>query len=280
VRLTDIAREFGVPPEPWVEGRTIPWDDPDFSRRMLPHHLSQDRDSASRRSGLIERHIEFLREHALPDGPARILDLGCGPGLYAHRLAALGHECFGVDIGPASIEYARQQAAAFEDRCRFALGDIREVDFGAGYDLVMLLFGEFNLFDAKDTARLLERATAALAPGRTLVLEVHSFEAVRDRGETPPSWTAVESGLFSERPYLHLEESFWLPESAHAAGRHWIVDAATGEVTRHGWTMKAHTDASFEALLSAAGLRLTARFDTLAGDAGDLDFPVLLATLA
>lgn len=35
-----------------------------------------------------------------------MLDLGCGPGLYSHRLATLGHRVHGIDFGPASIAYA------------------------------------------------------------------------------------------------------------------------------------------------------------------------------
>jgi predicted TPR repeat methyltransferase len=44
----------------------------------------------------------------LQSEPQRILDLGCGPGLYTQRLASLGHTCVGIDISPASIAYARR----------------------------------------------------------------------------------------------------------------------------------------------------------------------------
>jgi len=43
-------------------------------------------------------HIErvYDRVAQLARGP-EVLDLGCGPGLYASRLARLGHECTGID---------------------------------------------------------------------------------------------------------------------------------------------------------------------------------------
>ena len=41
---------------------------------------------------------------------ARVLDLGCGPGLYTTRLAKLGHTCVGIDFSPASIAYAKAEA--------------------------------------------------------------------------------------------------------------------------------------------------------------------------
>ena len=47
----------------------------------------------------------------VPEG-ARVLDLGCGPGLYVHRLSAMGCECVGMDFSPASIRHASESAAA------------------------------------------------------------------------------------------------------------------------------------------------------------------------
>ncbi len=36
-------------PTPWSEGDNIPWNDPEFSERMLLEHLTQEHDLASRR---------------------------------------------------------------------------------------------------------------------------------------------------------------------------------------------------------------------------------------
>ena len=94
--------------EPWGGDYKIPWDEPGFSRRMLNEHLSQDHDLASRRQETIDRHITCIHEDVLAGRPSRILDLGCGPGFYARRLAALGHTVHGIDFSPASIEYARK----------------------------------------------------------------------------------------------------------------------------------------------------------------------------
>jgi SAM-dependent methyltransferase len=225
-----IAR-FAVPPEPWVEGRTIPWDDPDFSRRMLAEHLSQAHDGASRKAEKIDAHIRFIERIALAKPDARILDLGCGPGLYCHRLAEHGHVCTGIDFGPASIDYARDEAERRRLSCRFELGDIRNARFEGAFDLVMLLYGELNLFPRDEVDALLSSCREALAPGGRLLLEVHSFDLTKRIGERPPRWSAVQKGLFSDQPHLRCDQAFWHPATRHAAGRHWIVDAATGEVS-------------------------------------------------
>ena len=148
----------------WNRAYKIPWDDPDFSRRMLNEHLSQDHDMASRRSEWIDKQVTWIHEHLLQAKPSSILDLGCGPGFYSHRLAKLGHDCRGIDFGPASIEYALRHRPD-ESMCDFALCDIRQVEFGGPYDLVMLLFGEVNVFSPAEVRQILRKAHASCQPG-------------------------------------------------------------------------------------------------------------------
>ena len=106
LKLLDIIHRQDHP-KPWAEGEKIPWNDPEFSKRMLREHLSQEHDAASRRFEIIDKHVSWIHNHILNGNPTRILDLGCGPGLYTNRLARLGHQCVGIDFSPASIAYAR-----------------------------------------------------------------------------------------------------------------------------------------------------------------------------
>ena len=106
MELLDIIRR-NQSPLPWAEDEKIPWHDPDFSHRMLEEHLAQDHDAASRRSERIEAHVSWIHDALLGNESSRILDLGCGPGLYTNKLASLGHQCVGIDFSPSSIRHAR-----------------------------------------------------------------------------------------------------------------------------------------------------------------------------
>ena len=70
--LLDIVNRIPEP-TPWTEGDNIPWNDPDFSERMLAEHLSQEHDLASRRSATIDEHVDWIFTTVLDGRPARVL---------------------------------------------------------------------------------------------------------------------------------------------------------------------------------------------------------------
>lgn len=274
--LLDIVQRK-TPPAPWSEGEKIPWDDPEFSRRMLDEHLSQEHDAASRRAERIERQVSWIHNELLSAAPRVILDLGCGPGLYTSRLAGLGHRCVGIDFSPASIEYARTTAEARKLACRYLHQDIRTAEYGAGYGLVMLLFGEFNVFRRNEVEGILGKAFRSLAEGGNLLLEAHTFQAVKDRGRRPSRWGALEKGLFCEGPHVLLEESFWDDQSGAAVERYYVIDAATGRVSRHGQSITAYDETKYRRMLAAAGFEDVCIRPSMGEDAGDDDLLVITA---
>lgn len=242
------------PPEPWSEGEKIPWSDPVFSERMLREHLTQDHDAASRRGHTIDLQVAWL-DALLESTPSRILDLACGPGLYAQRLARLGHRVTGIDFSPASIRHAREIAASEDLDLTYEHGDIRTAPYGDAFDLAMLIYGELNVFRREDALAILTKTRAALVPGGWLIIEPHTFDAVHSRVDSPQSWYAVPSGLFSDRPHLVLEESFWDEPRAIATHRWYVIDTETTAVERHADSMQAYTDPEYVALLEQAGFR-------------------------
>jgi 2-polyprenyl-3-methyl-5-hydroxy-6-metoxy-1,4-benzoquinol methylase len=252
VQIIDIVKRV-TEPAPWSEGDKIPWNEPEFSERMLREHLSQEHDLASRRSEIVDGHVTWIHNTLLGRKPAKILDLGCGPGLYASRLARLGHSCVGIDYSPASIRYAREQAAQEQSKCTYVHEDVRKADFGKGYDLVMFLYGELNVFRRADATAILTKAHSALAPGGTLLIEPHRFVVVEKAGTQPPSWHTAEAGLFSEKPHLWLQENSWNQTTATATTRWFVIDAATGQVQQLTQTMQAYTDEEYQRMLAEAG---------------------------
>ncbi len=265
MNLIDIVERASTP-EPWDEGEKIPWDDPDFSRRMLKEHLSQAHDAASRRFETIDRHVAWIDAHLLGGTAGKVLDLCCGPGLYTGRLAALGHTCVGIDFAPASIDYARAQAAETGTACTYVHADVRHAVYGSDYNLAMLLYGELNVFTRQDARAILTQAHQALAPGGRLLLEPHTLDTVRQVGQRPPTWYSSPGGLFSQEPHLCLEERFWDAARQITTERYYVIDARSGAVTRHASSMQAYTETEYRELLETCGFGAVTFYPALAAE--------------
>jgi len=74
--------------------------------------------------------------------------------------------------------------------------------------------------------------------------------------------------LFSVRPHLYLQENFWDDEHSVAITRYFIVDAATGDVTRHSASMQAYTNEGYRKLLAECGFSDVIFYDSLGGSVG------------
>lgn len=97
----------------------------------------------------------------------RIVDLGCGNGAIAGRLAALGHDVVGIEPSPEGVRIAREAHPA----ARFEIGSVYDADLparlGAPADVVLSLEVIEHLSAPR---RLLEAAHAIVRPGGTLIV--------------------------------------------------------------------------------------------------------------
>lgn len=252
---------------PWDGKYKIPWDDKEFSERMLKEHLSQNHDMASRRSSYIIEQVEWIHEEVCKSQPKNILDLGCGPGLYLNKLAKMGYSGKGIDYSPASIDYAKKQVnTGIEWSCE----DIRQADFGINYELISIIYAEFNVFSPEEIAAILDKAYNALNDGGTILIELYTFEAVKRIGEAQDTWYKMPSGLFSEKPHLCLIDNHWNDELKVAFQYFHIIDIETESVKHYRSTTKAWTEDEYKGLLNKAGFKDIVKEDDWESNNSDL----------
>jgi SAM-dependent methyltransferase len=108
------------------------------------------------------RTCELLERH-LPSPPARILDVGGGPGAYAAWLADAGYDVRIVDATPLHVDQAVEAA---NGRFAAVVGDARDLREADGsWDAVLLLGPLYHLLEAEDRIAALREAYRVLRPG-------------------------------------------------------------------------------------------------------------------
>jgi SAM-dependent methyltransferase len=112
------------------------------------------------------------------DAPMQILDLACGFGRHANRLAALGHSVTGVDFMPGFLELARQKAAEMGVQVDYRQADMRQVSFWEKFDRVLLLFTSCGYFEDEENVRVMEKVANALKPGGLLGFDTPNRDIV------------------------------------------------------------------------------------------------------
>ncbi len=205
--------------------------------------------------------VEFLIE-ALALGPGtRVLDLACGHGRHSVELARHGCAVTGVDLSEPSLALAAARAAEAGVDLRLERADMRQIAFDAEFDAVINMFTAFGYFaDEADNRLVLERVSAALAPGGAFLLETINPVSVFPRFEAR-GWHELSDGT------VMLEERFY----DAARGRFETTWTFTSGADRrpHRFSHRAYTAPELTAMAAGAGLEVERLWGGL--DGSDLD---------
>lgn len=251
-------------PEPFSSFTTPEfWDDPHISQQMLDHHLDPVDPRASRAHEFIDASVEWLVPALDLRHGSRVLDLGCGPGLYAERLARRGCAVLGVDVSRRSLAHAGSVAEAQSLPVTLVHGDYLQSDLGADHAAALLIYEDYCALSPRQRAHLLRRIREALGPSGRLVLDATSaarFSSVSEGRDEAPN---LMNGFWSAESYTGVHETWTYPELRLVLDRYTIRTAGS---TRQFWNwMHCLTPEQVSGELSAAGFAEPEIYGDVAG---------------
>jgi SAM-dependent methyltransferase len=184
-----------------------------------------------------EPALGFVR--SVLDGPASILDLGCGPGRLANPLAADGHEVVAVDDSAAMLAHV---AGA-----QTVVADVWMLDLGRAFDIVLAVSHLVNERQRERRLQLLRVCRAHVHAGGAVIVQRY-----------PPGWQPAEgsSEVGDVRVQLHdvvdhEDGSFSAVVTYDLRDRQWAQP----------FTARVVDDAELSALASAAGFMVGEALD-------------------
>jgi len=197
------------------------WDDEHISKGMLEAHLNPDGDAATRNHAFLDKSVNWIAELAPPPQYAKLLDLGCGPGLYTERFAKAGYSVTGVDFSKRSIGYAKEQTELNGSGIKYHYQNYLTIDYTQQYDVITLIYCDYAPLSITDRLTLLKKVYQALKPGGKFIFDVFTPKMRREEDQ---SWRYCESGgFFSAKPHLLLEAVYQYDDDDKTELRQHIV---------------------------------------------------------
>jgi 2-polyprenyl-3-methyl-5-hydroxy-6-metoxy-1,4-benzoquinol methylase len=247
------------------------WNSPDISEMMLRFHLDGDVDLASRRTSFIETSLAWISATFRLGEGTRVVDLGCGPGLYAHELAKTGARVTGVDFSERSIDHARSRADAAGLEIDYVFADYLDWQPQGRFDLATMIMCDFCALSPAQRAALLTRVQGMLEPGGAFLFDVYSVAYYATWEEQVAYGPGLMDGFWSAGPYYGFLNTLKYDADKVVLEKYTIVEETS--VSEYLNWFQHYDVAALTAEVEAAGLVLDRVVGDVAGEAFDESDP-------
>jgi len=131
---------FMQKPELYKESTAKFWNDEHISKGMLEAHLNPEWDAATRNLKFVDKSVDWIASMWSPERYPKLIDLGCGPGIYAERFCNKSYDVTGMDLSERSINYARANAEMKKTNIKYLLQNYLELSFEDEFNIATLIY--------------------------------------------------------------------------------------------------------------------------------------------
>jgi len=172
-----------------------------------------------------------------------VLDVPCGHGRIANRLAQRGARVTGLDADSFFLDHALSDAAARGVEVDYIQGDMRELPWSVRFDAAVNWFTSFGYFDDAGNRAWLETVRETLKPGGRLAIDVHSRDAfMRNR---------VPASVYERDGDLVVDSHGFDVETGREKTERWLIRG--GHVRKTGYSVRFFTYTELRDLLLGVG---------------------------
>jgi SAM-dependent methyltransferase len=214
-------KKYTSKPKLYAPSTNIFWDDEHISKGLLEAHLNPDWDAATRKPEFVDKSVNWISKIAPSSQYKFLLDLGCGPGLYAERFNSAEYSVTGVDFSKRSIAYAKKQTLLKKSNIKYHYQNYLTIDYIEQFDVITLIYCDYAALSITDRLTLLKKVYEALKPNGKFIFDVFTPLMRKDESR---SWKYCEkSGFWSEKPHISLESVYQYDDDDNTELRQTIV---------------------------------------------------------
>ncbi|RUT47991.1 class I SAM-dependent methyltransferase [Paenibacillus anaericanus] len=257
------------------EGTSQMWIDEYISQQMLEAHLDPNTDAASRKPDTMDASVKWIKEYICGNNfELQVLDLGCGPGLYTNRLAKLGfNNVTGVDFSSRSIAYAKDNASELNLQVNYICQDYLTLNFTNSFDVVLLIYCDFGVFNEYECNTLLHEIYSNLKPGGKFVFDIFTPNKYRNHADSR-TWNSYTSGFWRPNSHMCLNSNYWYPEERVHLDQTIVIDDNEDMHVYNIWD-KAYTIDEISSILKRVGFDELEYFSDITGREYDEDTEII-----
>lgn len=239
------------------------WDDEHISKYMLAAHLNPDCDNASRKQESIINSVNWIAGLCNGGVNKKLLDLGCGPGIYAELLAEKGFQVTGIDFSKRSIEYAVESSRKKNLKITYHYQNYLDIDWNKEFDVVLLIYCDFGVLAPESRRILLNKIYRALKPGGILILDVFHEPYVKTFKEMQ-SIRYEQGGFWSPETYVVIQRNQYYGKSKNTLEQYLVITEENCKCYNI-WN-QIYTQNLLEKEITEVGLDVVNFFDNVQGE--------------
>jgi 2-polyprenyl-3-methyl-5-hydroxy-6-metoxy-1,4-benzoquinol methylase len=239
------------------------WTDEHTSEQMLTFHLNEDIDVSSRNAEFINHSVEWIASDFNIVTGTKIADFGCGPGLYATRLAQIQADVTGIDFSKRSIQYAQEVATREGLSIHYVNQNYLEFETDDRFGLILMIMCDFCALSPTLRKKMLTKFHTFLEPGGLVLLDVYSLNAFEQREETAVYEANLLDGFWSPNKYYGFQNTFKYEREKVVLDKYTIIEADRTR-TIYNW-LQYFSPETLEREFTECGFTIEKLFSDVAG---------------
>lgn len=262
----DLLTKYMHKPLIFQEGKSQEafWDNEHISKQMLEAHLNPNWDAASRNANTIESSCKWIMSSLNLNKSDKVMDLGCGPGLYCTKLSENGLQVTGIDYSKRSIEYAKEEAIRKNLSIEYVYMNYLDIDYCDEYDIATMIYCDFGVLSDESSTTVLRKIHRALKEKGYFIFDVWTTSNI-ELTSSFRNWSVnLNGGFWRPNSYIELVDKTYY-DSQNVSLRQHIIVEEEGNISVYNLWERCYTIDSITELLNESGFEVIDVYNDLKG---------------